>query len=185
MLFNTALKTYVESAPKSLQRDISAQIISKLGKLDNWFEYQRRYKFIASSLLLVYDACKPTQDDCNATDCCGNDDDNDDGGDHDDDHDDCTKMEDKHYRCDLGCDGQDTEEKDSTPAEHNCAIGSACSRCSKRACRQISKVDLVDVRLIDFTHVYETNEYDDNFAVGLRNLISFFEKINSALQHTS
>ena len=148
---------YVEGAPRHLQKEITLQIISRLRKILGWFNYQRKYKFIASSLLIVYEGGQQKISNCLAEDTE-------------------TDNELLYKQCNCGLTNE-TEKKGEWKTTHS-SVSRGCSQLhNQHNNKQSLQNNLVDIRLIDFTHVSKTNEFDSNFAFGLEKLISFFEKI--------
>lgn len=133
---------------KHHRKDCIQLVIDKLKRIEKWFLKQKKYAFYASSLLIVYDASVHGKGENNDQDILL-----------------CSDSEDERSN-------KLEDVKNDNPSEGpNIDDTSSLSDCGNQS------KSYVDVRMIDFTHVFTSNEEDENYIFGLQNLIKHLESL--------
>ncbi|XP_051945482.1 inositol polyphosphate multikinase-like [Xyrauchen texanus] len=154
-----------------LRKDAISQIISKIQRILRWFESQRQLHFYASSLLLVYEGSPDTVNGM------------------------------KHKRAETG--RQLLQSNGHFPHEAlsvQCSLIQVGGTCSQPFCSDlphniqhdrtmngvsgarveeeiIKEEEAVEVKMIDFAHVFPSDSPDEGYMYGLRNLLTTLEQI--------
>ncbi|KAG1933785.1 inositol polyphosphate multikinase [Pimephales promelas] len=157
---------------EALQRHALSLIISKIRSILRWFEGQTQLHFYASSLLLVYEGSPRTVNGW------------------------------KHKRAETGTGHQQGEPQSNCNKPHEALIvqgslthshpyrretnaNGVCAGSVEEEreeigmgeTKQFGQEDAVEVKMIDFAHVFPSNSPDEGYMYGLRNLLSTLEQI--------
>lgn len=132
---------------KHHRKDCIQLVIDKLKRIEKWFLKQKKYAFYASSLLIVYDASVHGKGENNDQDILL-----------------CSDKDERSNKLEDVKNDHPSEDAniDNTSSLSDCGNQSKC---------------YVDVRMIDFTHVFTSNEEDENYLFGLQNLIKHLESL--------
>lgn len=178
-----------------LRKDAIKVILDKLYEIEKWFLSQKKFAFYASSLLLVYEGDMQHNDffmscnQCSHGDCK------------------CSSSGSSGSRHTMSTDtidntssGATTDSTDQTSLEVDTELSDATEESSMTASVSSISVDnqsattdnqstscvapvnnhnaiIADVRMIDFTHVFNVNETDENYLYGLQNLLSNLQQL--------
>ncbi|XP_060589469.1 inositol polyphosphate multikinase-like isoform X1 [Ruditapes philippinarum] len=187
-LLTKGLGTYF-SIKHGLRKDAIKVLIEKLKEIEKWFETQRRFSFYASSLLMIYEGDTQQNDyytpcnQCHTGDCmCSM---------ADSEQTDSTDQSDNASS--RGTENTDLTSSETVLSEMDTASSSRTDNSSLTASVSNISVDtqstsgnpgvnnhnaiLAEVRMIDFTHVFNVEEQDDNYLYGLKNLISNMQQL--------
>lgn len=170
-LFPSGLTRFFHNG-QDLQRHAVSLIISKIRSILHWFESQTQLHFYASSLLLVYEGSPRTVN--------GR----------------------KHKRAEIGREHQQGEPQSNCNKPHEAlsvqgSLTHSHPYCHERntngICvgsveveheeigmwdkKQFGQEEAVEVKMIDFAHVFSSNSPDEGYMFGLRNLLSTLEQI--------
>lgn len=138
-----------------LQKEVIKAVIERLERILEWFHKQRTFNFFASSLLVVFDG-------------------------------DISPSPSSHPNSSLSSSGLDAGN-----ITHNCCNGETDSIIENDFSDVVSSDSVdekttnpsdsphpkVQVRMIDFAHVYHMTEEDENYIFGLKHLIDDFRRL--------
>lgn len=145
--------------PEKLRKDAILAILGELKELHNWFELQRNFAFYATSLLCVYDGNKTCEFHQSQVHGSSN------GSllnKKSEVHPPCPNCtNDKSSECNKCCTNLLTNGHNPCSSESTLPPSDGC----------------VQVKMIDFNHVYTTTERDDNYLFGLNNFMKYLEKL--------
>ncbi|XP_076076047.1 inositol polyphosphate multikinase-like [Mytilus galloprovincialis] len=142
---------------KHYRKDYILAVIDKLKSIETWFLNQKKYAFYASSLLFVYNASIDSTDT----------------------HDIVLCSEGKKEKL-------DSEENQTIDKESESDINKTDDRLSEEGIVETENMScnhtnpergFVDVRMIDFTHVFPSEDRDENYIFGLQNLIKHLQSL--------
>lgn len=142
--FSTGISQYF-TVEDSLELDLVQAFLRRLCKIEAWFLAQRKYTFIASSLLFIYDG-KALHD----------------------------------YKLSKKSQGTATINNFRPDLSENSA--EATKWISNKAAAESDGVEffdsVVDVHMIDFTHVFTVDDTrDENYLVGLQSIIRYLKEL--------
>lgn len=172
-----------------LRKDAIHVLLEKLHEIEKWFESQRRFSFYASSLLMIYEGDTQQNDyftrcnHCHKGDClcCTTDSEHTDSTDNSDnassgvtDNTDLTSSQTVLSEMDTASSGQ-TDNSSLTASVSSMSVDTQSTSGSSGVNNH--NAVLADVRMIDFTHVFNVDERDDNYLYGLKNLISNMQQL--------
>jgi len=184
-LYFSGLGTYF-NIKHGLRKDAIKVILEKLKDIEQWFLTQRKHAFYASSLLVVYEGDMQHNDlfmscnQCNNGDCK------------------CSTSSASHHTMSLdtadNTSSGATDSTDLTSSEVDTELSDQTDGSSMTASVSSISVDaqscsinnlpvnnhnagLADVRMIDFTHVFNVEDSDENYLYGLQNLISHMQQL--------
>ena len=160
-------------------------MIEKLKEIEIWFETQRRFSFYASSLLMIYEGDTQQNDyytpcnHCHTGDCrCSTADseqtDSTDQSSRVTDNTDLTSSETVLSEMDTASSSR-TDSSSITASVSNISVDTQST--SGHSAVNNHNAILAEVRMIDFTHVFNVEEQDDNYLYGLKNLISNMQQL--------
>lgn len=163
---------------KGMRKDVLEVVVDKLRDLEKWFLAQRRYVFYASSILIVYEGNVKRKPDYRTLHTVNSD--------HTEGRPDCETSQmvnsahtdsltsEKNLENSLKCTPVNLENGDADKGSHQSIdrvyIGNGDTKLSDGCIRP-----LVEIRMIDFTHVFPSDEMDSNYLFGLQNLIKHFQ----------
>ena len=182
-----------------LRKDVINVLLVKLRKLKSWFERQRKFSFVASSLLFIYEGGpitdRSSKQNSRADLTSGNDEVKSSIRDEVSDRAALKRKStsptsfDQSSNDELSTDtcGGDSskcctkklklEVKSDLNEDHRIPL----EECQAKPFNNLKDLDfnskLADVRLIDFAHVFPSTDIDDNYLFGLNNLIHFLEEL--------
>jgi inositol-polyphosphate multikinase len=166
---------------KAFQPALVSAFLRRLSVIESWFNSQTALQFFASSLLLVYDREALSSVDVPVAPIIPN-------GDH-------QSLADRNRTHVAGSTDADTlvslengshlsTNSDSSRSikEMSARNGLLCDRNTSPAESSTSHDDAwydkhVDVRMIDFAHVFPSDTFDSNYLVGLHSLVSYFKQL--------
>ncbi|KAJ8318002.1 hypothetical protein KUTeg_003093 [Tegillarca granosa] len=131
----------------NFKRSLIKVVIRKLKSMKDWFLKQRKYAFYASSILMVYDGDKKQEEDC--------------------------EMDYKSYdgiQDNVGHIADNERTVNGTANSEN-----ERTNVSAKMDEEIIVDENIEVKMIDFTHVFHSSEEDQNYLFGLENLIHHLE----------
>ncbi|CAG2228302.1 IPK2 [Mytilus edulis] len=142
---------------KHYRKDYILAVIDKLKSIETWFLNQKKYAFYASSLLFVYNASVDSSDT----------------------HDIVLCSEGKEEKL-------DSKENKTIDKESESDINKTDDRLSEEGIVETENMScnhtnpersFVDIRMIDFTHVFPSEDRDENYIFGLQNLIKHLQSL--------
>lgn len=151
-MFSTGLTRFFHNG-KDIRRDAISLIISKIKSLLHWFESQNQLHFYASSLLLVYEG-SPHR--VNGT---------------------------KHRRVETESQYNHRTHSQLYSSLSKWNINGTCEGSVEKDSENIGMnhqfglEEGVEVKMIDFAHVFPSDGPDESYMYGLRNLLSNLEQI--------
>jgi len=164
-----------------LRRDAITSILERLEQIRQWFSEQKVWNFYASSLLIVYEGDPPESNGfCNPT--------------HNDNLNTISDLSISNGKTlsnppstsnalrNCTTSTTSTSENGDVLKSHLPSTASSC-HCvtsqshTQRHCPHGSQKKLVDIRMIDFAHVFEADGKDENYMFGLQKLIRYHEKL--------
>ncbi|KAK3092065.1 hypothetical protein FSP39_024857 [Pinctada imbricata] len=137
-----------------LSRDLINSVIEQLEQIEEWFSHQRLFAFYASSILIVFDGD-------NSASTCDIESSNSDNLETNDTS--ARTLLNSDSRKSVYCSGRNNRDQDNGLLPD-----------SENSCVQSPRVE---VRMIDFTHVFPSREEDSNYLFGLRKLISHLRSV--------
>ncbi|XP_060080444.1 inositol polyphosphate multikinase-like [Ylistrum balloti] len=141
-----------------LRKDVIKVVVDKLKELESWFLEQRMYAFYASSILIVYEGDVKHKPDCSTVV----------------NSDQTKKNRENTLRSNSPLMENGDEDTNKSIDSLHIGNGDVDGRISAKlngACER----PLVEIRMIDFTHVFPSQEEDSNYLFGLQNLIKHFQ----------
>lgn len=147
--------------PEKLRKDAILAILAELKEIRHWFELQRTLSFYATSLLCVYEGNRP-----------------------------CELHHSHVHGSHESNNTVGNKIADVQPCLHSTNnVSKECNKCCTNLMTNgyswLSQSSLppndgcVQVKMIDFNHVYSTTERDDNYLFGLDNFMKSLEKLLS------
>ncbi|XP_052266097.1 inositol polyphosphate multikinase-like isoform X2 [Dreissena polymorpha] len=163
-----------------LRKDAIRVILDKLLEIEHWFVTQKRFSFYASSLLLIYEGDMQQTDyyaqcvSSRGSQHTVSSDPADNVSSEATDSTDITISDTLLSDVDVSSSGQ-TDNCSLTASSSNVSVNTASTAGSSSIASQGG--GLAEVKMIDFTHVFDVNERDDNYLYGLQNLIMYMRQL--------
>ena len=187
MLYFSGLGTYF-GIKHGLRKDAIEYLLQKLYDIEKWFKSQRKFAFYASSLLMIYEGDPQPNDFYSTCNHCHHSDYG--SGESDSDHtqltdnassgvtdtSDILSSETVSLHVDSTSSSSGVENPSLTPSVSSMSVDTQATS-SNGVPEQCHDAILADVRMIDFTHVFNVTEQDDNYLYGLQNLIADLEEL--------
>ncbi|OWF50893.1 Inositol polyphosphate multikinase [Mizuhopecten yessoensis] len=145
---------------KGMRKDVLRVVVEKLKDLESWFSEQRIYAFYASSILIVYEGEVKHKPDCSTAV-------NTDQTESEKNRENTLRSNSPHMENGEG----DTNKPIDSLHIVNGGVDAKISSKLTEDC----ECPLVEIRMIDFTHVFPSQELDSNYLFGLQNLITHFQ----------
>uniref|UniRef100_A0A0B6YPL8 Kinase n=1 Tax=Arion vulgaris TaxID=1028688 RepID=A0A0B6YPL8_9EUPU len=192
-IIHDGLGRFFQLHNNDLRRDVIQQLIFKLKKIESWFLKQKKYSFIASSLLIIYEGCKTAeiQDQTSARTDLSN-------SGQIENRNNLASTKDTSSNCSKANPYSDPSQDifsvtDSTSFNievpqkqiHDEELkkvrlpepSSPNSNTSPNDINEYSPMKEVQVHLIDFAHVFPAQDIDHNFLFGLQKLITCLQTL--------
>lgn len=142
---------------KHYRKDYIQTVIDKLKSIESWFLNQKKYAFYASSLLFVYNASVDSTEEKDIVLCSEGKEEKQDS------------EEDKTIEKESESDNNQTDDRLSEEGSDE-TENMSCNHSNPER-------SFVDVRMIDFTHVFPSEDRDENYIFGLQNLIKHLQSL--------
>ncbi|XP_052069129.1 inositol polyphosphate multikinase-like [Mytilus californianus] len=142
---------------KYYRKDYIQAVVDKLKSIETWFLNQKKYAFYASSLLLVYNASVDITEAQDIVWCS------------EEKEEKLDSMEDN--KIDLNYESDINQTYDRLKEEGSDETGNSSFNHNN------PDRSFVDVRMIDFTHVFPSEDRDENYIFGLQNLIKHLQSL--------
>ena len=149
ILFSLGIIPYL-SPDEVLEPRLVRAFLRRLSAIESWFLGQRKYAFIASSLLFVYDGEA------------------------------LPKTIKRHNSCSTNGLANDAIHQNVDVIHQNNGVSN--ERKDRPGSVETEEEDVffdshIDVRMIDFTHVFPANGLDENYLTGLRSLMGYLRRL--------
>lgn len=145
---------------KGMRKDVLKVVVEKLKGLETWFLEQRIYAFYASSILIVYEGevrHKPDSTTSVKADQTSSE-----------------KNRENTLRSNSPLTENEAEDTTKSIDSLHIVNGDIGAKIPLKR-NEDSENPLVEIRMIDFTHVFPSQEEDSNYLFGLQNLIKHFQ----------
>lgn len=142
-------------ADESFDASLVGSFLRRLRSIESWFAAQSSYRFIASSLLFVYDGdvARPHADGSTQNTSS-------------------SSLSD-HFN---SMDSRSANNSVSGPADNGCRVVSDADARSHSWWDQRT-----DLRMIDFTHAFPSSAPDENYLTGIRSIISYMSRLKPGM----